>query len=133
MGDPETQVVMPMMDCSLYDLLNATLEKKLDTFNYKNKSGFCVTVVLAAEGYPLKYETGNVINGLDKLKNDLVFHAGTALSDKKFIVSGGRVLNTIGYGSDLKTAINKAYKVINNVDFKNMFFRTDIGKKGLDY
>ena len=133
MGDPETQVVMPMMDCSLYDLLNATLEKKLDTFNYKNKSGFCVTVVLAANGYPLKYETGNVIKGLDKLKNDLVFHAGTALSDKKFIVSGGRVLNTIGYGSDLKTAINKAYKVINNVDFKNMFFRTDIGKKGLDY
>tara|TARA_X000001036_G_scaffold172881_1_gene163493 strand:- start:7536 stop:8804 length:1269 start_codon:yes stop_codon:yes gene_type:complete len=133
MGDPETQVVMPMMDCSLYDLLNATLEKKLDTFNYKNKSGFCVTVVLAANGYPLKYETGNIINGLDKLKNDLVFHAGTALNDKKFIVSGGRVLNTIGYGSDLKTAINKAYKVINNVDFKNMFFRTDIGKKGLDY
>ena len=88
---------------------------------------------MAANGYPLKYETGNVINGLDKLKNDLVFHAGTALSDKKFIVSGGRVLNTIGYGSDLKTAINKAYKVINNVDFKNMFFRKDIGKKGLDY
>ncbi len=133
MGDPETQIVMPLMKTSLYSLIESTIENKLDSFNYQNKPGFCVTVVLAVEGYPLKYEKGSIISGLDLLKNDLVFHAGTAIKNKDIIVSGGRVLNATGYGPDLKSAISNAYDLVKKINFKKMYFRTDIGKKGLDY
>ena len=134
MGDPETQVVMPMMETSLYDLIDATMKNKLDSFNYKNKSGFCVTVVLAANGYPKNYEKRHLIEGLDNLDKNSVFHAGTSLdAANNFITSGGRVLNVIGFGSSLKSAIKNTYDKVNKIKFKNMFFRTDIAKKGLDY
>jgi len=134
MGDPETQVVMPMMETSLYDLIDATMKNKLDSFNYKNKSGFCVTVVLAANGYPKNYEKRHLIEGLDNLDKNSVFHAGTSLDTaNNFITSGGRVLNVIGFGSNLKSAIKNTYEKVNKIKFKNMFFRTDIAKKGLDY
>ena len=94
MGDPETQVVMPMMKSSLFDLINSTLDNSLESFRYQNKSGYCVTIVLASDGYPGNYEKGHIIKGLDNLGDDLVFHAGTSLdSNDKFITSGGRVLN----------------------------------------
>ncbi|OUW11167.1 MAG: phosphoribosylamine--glycine ligase [Candidatus Pelagibacter sp. TMED166] len=134
MGDPETQVVLPMMDVSLIDLIESTLDKTLDTFIYKNKDGYCVTVVLASEGYPEYYKTNKIINGLSDTKGDLIFHAGTKLDDKKnFISSGGRVLNAVGYGVSLKDAIKDAYRIVNKINFENMFYRNDIGKKGLDY
>tara|TARA_B100000212_G_scaffold108306_1_gene80496 strand:- start:3431 stop:4702 length:1272 start_codon:yes stop_codon:yes gene_type:complete len=134
MGDPETQVVMPMMDVSLFDLLDSTLSKKLDSFEYKNKNGFCVTVVLASEGYPGNYEINKKIK-LDKnIDNDLVFHAGTKLDKKNnYLTSGGRVLNIIGFGPTLKKAIDDAYRLVDKVHFDNIFYRKDIGKKGLDY
>ena len=134
MGDPETQVVMPMMKSSLFDLINSTLDNSLESFRYQNKSGYCVTIVLASDGYPGNYEKGYIIKGLDNLGDDLVFHAGTSLdSNNKFITSGGRVLNAVGFGSDLNLAIQDAYRVVGKIKFKNIYYRNDIAKKGLNY
>ena len=134
MGDPETQVVIPMMENSLLDLIDSALDNRLDSFEYKNKDGYCVTVVLAAEGYPGSYEKGHLITGLNNLDNDLVFHAGTSFNEEQFfITSGGRILNAIGFGENLESAIEDAYRVTNKIKFKNMYYRKDIAKKGLNY
>ena len=134
MGDPETQVVMPMMEVSLLDLIEATLDKTLDTFLYKNKDGYCVTVVLASEGYPGSYKVDKIIHGFSDLGSDLVFHAGTKLDNQNNLVSsGGRVLNVVGRGNTLKDAIDDAYRIAKKINYDNMFYRKDIGKKGLDY
>ena len=93
MGAPETQVVMPMMNTSLFDIIDASLNQGLKSIDYKNKQGYCATVVVAADGYPHKYDKGFVIEGLNDLGDDLVFHAGTSLnSSNQFVTSGGRVL-----------------------------------------
>ena len=134
MGDPETQVVMPMMEVSLLDLIESTLDKTLDTFLYKNKDGYCVTVVLASKGYPGSYKVDKIIRGFSDLESDLVFHAGTKIDNQNNLVSsGGRVLNVIGYGNTLKDAIDDAYRIVKKIKYDSMFFRKDIGKKGLDY
>ena len=134
MGDPETQVVIPMMQNSLLHLIDSTLDNKLDSFKYKNKDGYCITVVFAADGYPGSYEKGHLISGLDNLDNDLVFHAGTSFDKEgSFITSGGRILNAIGFGETLELAIKDVYRVANKVRFKNIYYRKDIAKKGLNY
>ncbi len=133
MGDPETQVVLPMMNSSLNDLIISALESKLSDFNYLNNNGYCVTVVLAANGYPGKYEKGYVIEGLNSLENELVFHAGTSLKNNNFITSGGRILNVVGFGNTLENAIESTYRTVQKIDFKNKYFRKDIAKKGLSY
>ena len=97
MGDPETQVVMPMMEVSLLDLIESTLDKTLDTFLYKNKDGYCVTVVLAQKDIQEVMKVDKIIHGFSDLGSDLVFHAGTKLDNQNNLVSsGGRVLNVIG-------------------------------------
>ena len=73
------------------------------------------------------------INGIDESNSNLVFHAGTSLVDGNLVTSGGRVLNVVGFGNNLRTAIDKAYKLANEIEFEGKFFRTDIGKKGLSY
>ena len=134
MGDPETQVVIPMMDISLCDIITASLNRDLKSINYKNKEGYCATVVIAADGYPHKYDTGFIIDGLQDLGKDLVFHAGTSLNnDNKYVTSGGRVLNVVGYGASLELAIKNAYRIVKKINFKKMYYRSDIGKKGLKY
>ena len=134
MGDPETQVVMPMMEVSLLDLIESTLDKTLDTFLYKNKDGYCVTVVLASQGYPGSHKVEKIIHGFSDLGSDLVFHAGTKLDNQNNLVSsGGRVLNVVGRGNTLKDAIDDAYRIAKKINYDNMFYRKDIGKKGLDY
>jgi phosphoribosylamine--glycine ligase len=134
MGDPETQVVIPMMQNSLLDLIISALDNNLDSFEYQNKDGYCITVVLAAEGYPGVYETGHIIDGLNNLDNDLIFHAGTSFDkNHSFITSGGRILNAIGFGKTLELAIQDVYRVVNKIEFKNMYYRKDIAKKGLNY
>jgi len=134
MGDPETQVVLPMMETSLLTLIDAALNSKLKFISYKNKTGYCVTVVLSVEGYPNEYEKGIKIVGLNSLDQDLLFHGGTMIDqDNQYVTSGGRVLNVIGFGETLKKAISDAYRIINKINFKGMYYRTDIGKKGLEY
>ena len=134
MGDPETQVIIPMMDVSLCNIVESSLNADLKSINYKNKKGYCATVVIAADGYPHEYDKGFIIDGLKDLGKDLVFHAGTSLNDNsEYITSGGRVLNVIGRGESLDLAIKDAYRIIKKIKFKKMYYRSDIGKKGLKY
>ena len=133
MGDPETQVVIPLLDSSFFALLHDSLEGKLKETKLEISSQTAVTVVLASDGYPGKYDKGMKISGINESNQNQVFHAGTGLIDGDFVTSGGRVLNVVGFGDDLQKAIINAYELAEEVDFKGKFFRTDIGKKGLSY
>lgn len=133
-GDPETQVVIPLIESDLLDLLLASSDGRIKDYVLKIKSEFYCSVVLASKGYPDKYETGKVIRGVDKVDdNCIVFHAGTKTSENgEAISAGGRVLNVVGRSDkSLKEAIENAYKNIVLIDFENKYYRKDIGKKGL--
>ena len=132
-GFPETQVVIPLLDSSLYHLLDSSLDTKLSDINLKISSKTAVTVVLAAEGYPESYNKGMKIDGLDQIDKELVFHAGTKLIEGEIVTSGGRVLNVIGFGENLQSAIEEAYKISDKINFNDKFLRRDIGQKGLSY
>ena len=129
MGDPETQVVIPRIKSSLYDIFKNCIEGKIDEIEVEFDSRIFITIVLASNGYPDKYEVGQSINLSDY--RGLLFHAGTKYANSEYIVTGGRVLNIVGCGESLKEAINEAYEAIVNISFLNMYYRTDIGKKGL--
>ena len=133
MGDPETQVVIPLLKGSFYRLLNSCLNGNLKNVNLEISSKTAVTIVLAANGYPNSYNKGIEIFDLDQIENGSVFHAGTTRVDEKIITNGGRVLNVVGKGDNLKDAILKAYKLADKINFEGKFFRKDIGKKGLSY
>ena len=129
MGDPETQVVLPLLESSLFELLwNATLGKIKDS-SLKISPKTAVTVVLAAEGYPHSYPKGMEISGIDS--KELIFHAGTQITGNKITASGGRVLNVVGFGDDLKSAIGDVYRIVEGVNFDGKIYRKDIGQKGL--
>ena len=133
MGDPETQVVIPLLDSSLYDLLDSCLDERLSDIELKISNKTAVTVVLAAAGYPESYKKGMKIDGLSQIDSGLVFHAGTKLIDGDVVTSGGRVLNVIGFGENLQSAIDDAYKLSEKINFDDKFLRRDIGQKGLSY
>ena len=133
MGDPETQVVIPLLESSFYQLLDDCLSGQLDKTNLQISPQTAVTVVLAADGYPESYEKGMAINGVNESNENQVFHAGTKLINGDLVTSGGRVLNVVGFGEDLESAIEEAYELVNQIEFEGKFFRTDIGKKGLSY
>ena len=99
------------------------------------QSGSCaeITVVLAAGGYPGSYQKGMRITGLDQVKNKLVFHAGTVRDSHDILTAGGRVLNVVGFGNDLPSAIKEAYDIAKEIEFNSKFYRQDIGKRGLKY
>ena len=131
-GDPETQVVLPRLKTDFIKIINAVIDEKLDTIDIEWDDNACVCVVAASGGYPVKYEKGYEITGLDWFdgKDDLkVYHAGTALKDGRLVTSGGRVLGVTATGKDLDEAIKKAYEAIDHVHFKDMHYRRDIGIK----
>ena len=131
-GDPETQVVLPRLKTDLFDIINAVIDERLDSINIKWEDNACVCVVAASGGYPVKYNKGYEIKGLDKLcgKDDImVFHAGTDIRDGKLVTSGGRVLGVTAKGANLDEAIKKAYEAILDVEFTDMHYRRDIGVK----
>ena len=122
-----------MMKTSLLDIIESALNSNLKTIFYENNDGYSATVVLSAQGYPNKYEKGFLIEGLNNLGTDLVFHAGTSINNKnEYITSGGRILNVVGFGDTLDKAISDAYRIVDKIKFKNMHYRKDIGKKGLN-
>ena len=133
MGDPETQVVIPLLKSSLYRLLNDSLEGNIIKTDIDISRQTAVTIVLASEGYPGKYPKGMTIDGINDDNRENVFHAGTSLKNENIVSSGGRVLNVIGFGANLEKAIKHAYDLANQINFKNKFFRSDIGRKGLSY
>ncbi len=134
MGDPETQVVFPLLKSSLYELLSKATDGKLVEYNVEISTKTAVTVVLSAEGYPASYPKGMEIHGLENMDGDLVFHAGTQKKENgRIVTSGGRVLNVVGFGNNLVSAIQDAYRIVEKVDFSGKFYRKDIGQRGLKY
>jgi phosphoribosylamine---glycine ligase len=134
-GDPETQVVLPRLKTDLIDIFEAIADQRLDQINIEWKSDAAVCVILAAGGYPGSYEKGKEITGLELYEtnpNIIPIHAGTKKTDaNKIVTNGGRVLGVVSLNPDLQTSINEAYKAINNINFENKYFRTDIGAKAL--
>ncbi len=130
-GDPETQVVLPRMKSDIVEVFEACIDGTLDQVNLEFEDNAAVCVVLASDGYPLKYEKGFPIDGLDEFgKHDgyYCFHAGTKFSDGKIVTNGGRVLGVTAKGSDLKEARANAYAATEWVSFDNKYKRNDIGK-----
>ena len=133
-GDPETQVVLPLLQTDLVDIMEAVWEEKLDELDIKWSGKACACVVIASGGYPEKYVTGKEISGLDeKGQSSLayVYHAGTKLEDGKYYTAGGRVLGVTATGDDLKAALDSAYKAVETITFENAHFRRDIGQRAL--
>lgn len=131
-GDPETQVVLPRLKTDLLEIMEACVDGKLADMNIEWYDNAAVCVVLASGGYPVEYEKGFEIKGLDEIKkynNIVVFHAGTAEKDGKLVTNGGRVLGITGIGNNINEAIKTAYEGVEIVDFDKKHFRTDIGRK----
>jgi phosphoribosylamine--glycine ligase len=134
LGDPEAQVVLPLLDSDLMDVIEAVIENRLDRLSVRWKAASAICVVLASAGYPEKPKTGLSIDGLDQaeqFEQVFVFHAGTALSRKKVVTNGGRVLGITALGPDLRSARDKAYEAINKIHFQGMQYRKDIGARAL--
>ncbi len=131
-GDPETQVVLPRLQGDLFDIFNAVIDEKLDEAEYSWRDGGCVCVVAASGGYPVKYEKGYEISGIEDaeaMEDVVVFHAGTAVKDGKFVTAGGRVLGVTAVADSLDDAIKLAYKGVEKIHFNKMHYRKDIGIK----
>jgi len=132
-GDPETQVVIPRLDCDLLPLLEAVVDGALDKVAVSFSAEACVCVVLASGGYPGDYSRGLEISGLDSLSPEtLVFHAGTKRIGESLVTDGGRVLGIVSKGPDIRTAIDRVYAEVPKVQFPGVHYRTDIGRKALE-
>lgn len=133
-GDPEAQVVLPLLETDLAEIMEAIWEERLDALDIKWSGEACACVVMASGGYPEKYETGKEISGLDdKGQSPLayVFHAGTKLADGKYLTAGGRVLGVTSAANDLASALDAAYKAVESISFEKAHYRKDIGQKAL--
>lgn len=130
-GDPETQVVLPRMKNDIIDVFEACVDGTLDKIELEFEDNAAVCVVLASEGYPVKYEKGFEITGTENFKGKddyFCFHAGSKFVDGKVVTNGGRVLGITAKGDNLKEARKKAYEATAWVNFENKFMRSDIGK-----
>jgi len=127
-GDPETQVVLPLLKTDLVDILMAVVQRNLDRVKVEWSGEACVGVVMASGGYPGSYKTGFPIQGIDNADKDvLVFHAGTKLGNDGIIYTdGGRVLTVVGMDKDLAEARKKVYRNIPNIHFEGCYYRRDI-------
>ena len=130
-GDPETQVVLPLLESDLLTIMQATTNGNLADTEVKFSDGAAACVVMASSGYPQKYESGFELK-IDATVADKVYVAGAKLQDGILKTAGGRVLGVTDTASDLKTALEKAYKNVEKVDFSNAFYRKDIGKKAME-
>ena len=129
-GDPETQVVLPLLDSDLGQIMMACATGKLtaDMVKWKDSSAACV--ILASKGYPETSSKGDVIHGdIKQHDTTIVFHSGTKFIGDEYVTNGGRVLGVVGLGKDLRTALDRAYGRIEHIDFEGMQYRTDIGAK----
>lgn len=131
-GDPEAQVVLPRMKNDIIDVMEACIDGRLDTIDLQFEDNAAVCVVLASDGYPVRYDKGLEIRGLENFEGRdgyYCFHAGTKLDENgKFVTNGGRVLGVTAKGADLKEARANAYAATEWVDFDNKYMRHDIGK-----
>ncbi|WP_281539339.1 phosphoribosylamine--glycine ligase [Selenomonas noxia] len=133
-GDPETQVVLPLLDGDLVQIMHACAGGTLADVPIRWKDGAAVCVVLAAGGYPASYEKGNEIYGIGNAEKlgALVFHAGTAKKNGKIVTNGGRVLGVVGMGKDIASAVQSAYDAVDQISFKGEYHRKDIAHRALN-
>lgn len=131
-GDPETQVVLPMLKGDLLDIFEAVTDGRLSEVKIGWEDGACVCVVLASGGYPVKYEKGKEIEIGEIDKDVVLYHAGTKRKDGKLVTDGGRVLGVCARGKTLEEARQKAYENVGKIRFDGMFYRKDIGIKYRD-
>ena len=131
-GDPETQVILPMLKTDLMDIFQAVTDERLADIDIEWETGSCVCVVLASGGYPESYEKGKEITVGDLDEGVVLCHAGTTKKDGKLLTSGGRVLGVCAKGESLEDARKKAYANVEKVKFDKMHYRTDIGVKYKD-
>ncbi|WP_270738962.1 phosphoribosylamine--glycine ligase [Massilioclostridium coli] len=132
-GDPETQVVLPLLKTDLFDIFNAIYEERLADLDIKFSEESAACVIMASGGYPQKYPTGLTIHGLDEdgqADGAIIYHAGTKF-DGEFKTAGGRVLGITALGKDLQQALDRSYQVVNSISFEGAHFRKDIGQRAL--
>ena len=133
-GAPETQVSLPGLETDLMEVIQATIDGKLNQIELSWNEQPAVCVVMASQGYPGEYEQNKKITGLEELKHRddiVVFHSGTRKKDGHIVSAGGRVLGVTAWAGTLKEAKDKAYQGVGKVNFENSYYRKDIGKKGL--
>ncbi len=130
LGDPEAQSVFRLLETDLMDVIDAVIDGTLDQISLEWKAGSAVCVVMASGGYPVSYEKGKEISGLDDVEEDVVvFHAGTREKDGVILTDGGRVLGVTACGKDIPAAREKAYANVNQISFDGAHYRKDIGVK----
>ncbi|HDD64937.1 MAG TPA: phosphoribosylamine--glycine ligase [Firmicutes bacterium] len=130
-GDPETQVILPRMKTSLIELIESVIEGDLRKVKVEWSDDKAICVILASRGYPLKYETGKEITGIDKVKDVILFHAGTKRVNGKLLTSGGRVIGIVGIDRNIEKAREKVYKAAELIEFEGKYYRKDIPRLNL--
>ena len=130
-GDPETQVVLPLLDSDLMEIMMAVRNQTLADLDIQWKDQSAACIVLASGGYPGKYEGGKVITGMDEAEETgaTVYHAGTKMTEEGFVTAGGRVLGVTALGDTLKAAVDSAYAAAKKIHFDGAHMRSDIGSK----
>ena len=133
-GDPETQVVLPLLDGDLGEIMLACAQGKLDASMVNWKNSYATCVIMASKGYPETSSKNDVINGdLSTTDNSMIFHSGTKLDGDHFVTNGGRVLGVVGLGESLQEALDVSYARVNGITFDGMQFRKDIGQKAFKH
>ena len=135
-GDPETQCILPRLRTDLLEIIEKTIHCSLSTVHLEWDSRPAVCVVIVSGGYPGHYKKGYEIEGLDKardLDDVIVFHAGTSEKDGKILTNGGRVLGVVGLGETIRHAIDRSYMAVKLINFKDMHYRRDIGRRALKH
>ena len=130
MGDPECQVIIPRLKTDILKIFNNALENKLHKIQINWKKLKCMTIVLCSKGYPAKYKKNKIIKNVKKVKikkNSFIFHAGTKMINNELVSNGGRVLNITSTGMVFKTIRKNIFKIIKKINWKDGFYRKDIG------
>jgi phosphoribosylamine--glycine ligase len=131
LGDPESEVILPLLKSDLLHLFDSLGSGLLSEYDLQIEDKTAATVILTSGGYPGEYKKGQQIRGLNNPLNDkngLIFHAGTTLSRGKVVSNGGRVIACTGLGKGLEQAIERSYKIAESIDFKEKQYRKDIGQ-----
>ena len=131
-GDPETQVILPMLKTDLMEIFEAIVEERLSDVTIEWEEGACVCLVLASGGYPESYEKGKEITIGDLDPDVILCHAGTSMKDGKLVTSGGRVMGVCAKAATIEDARKKVYKNAGKINFDKMYYRKDIGIKYKD-
>ncbi|MDE2697896.1 MAG: phosphoribosylamine--glycine ligase, partial [Gemmatimonadota bacterium] len=134
MGDPETQVVLPLIKTDFVDIIEAVCNGSVADLDIELDNRAATCVVMASGGYPEAYDTGFPISGIDRAEapgDVIVFHAGTGREDNQLVTNGGRVLGVTAMGDTIKSSIDRTYEAVGKIDFDKAYFRRDIGYRVL--